>query len=77
MNKQDTGNSQLETQFGRIVKVELLEEISKRAGKPISKIANKLEKTRGMVYQHLKELKDNGYVDEKFNITNAGRMALL
>ncbi|MBI5227172.1 CRISPR locus-related DNA-binding protein [Candidatus Micrarchaeota archaeon] len=59
------------------VKRELLEEISKRGDKSISKIANKLDKTRGMIYQHLKELKENGYVDEKFYITDAGRMALI
>lgn len=59
------------------VKQELLEEISKRGDKSISKIANKLDKTRGMIYQHLKELKENGYVDEKFYITDAGKMALL
>lgn len=58
------------------VKRELLEEIAKRGDKSISKIADKLDKTRGMIYQHLKELKENGYVDEKFYITDAGRMAL-
>ena len=30
-----------------------------------------------MIYQYLKELKENGYVDEKFEITLAGRLALL
>ncbi len=59
------------------VKKELLEEISKRGDKSISKIADELDKTRGMIYQHLKELKENGYVDDKFYITDAGRMALL
>ena len=58
-------------------KKELLEEISKRKGRSISEIAKKLERTRGMIYQHLKELKDNGYVDDKFNITSAGRLALI
>jgi CRISPR locus-related DNA-binding protein len=58
-------------------KRELLEEIAKRNGKPIAEIAEKLGKTPGMLYQHLKELKDNGYVDEKFGITLAGRIALL
>ncbi len=58
-------------------KRELLEEISKRNGKSISEIAQKMEKTRGMLYQHLKELKESGYVDEKFEITLAGKMALL
>ena len=59
------------------VKRELLEEISKRSNKSISEIAKELDKTRGMLYQHLKELKESGYVDEKFEITLAGKMALL
>jgi len=58
-------------------KKELLEEIAKRNGKPIAEIAEKLGKTPGMLYQHLKELKDNGYVDEKFEITLAGKIAVL
>lgn len=58
-------------------KKNLLKEIADRKGRSIAKIADKLGKTRGMIYQHLKELKDNGYVDEKFDITLAGRMALL
>jgi len=58
-------------------KREVLEEISKRNGRSISTIAEKLGKTRGMLYQHLKELKGNGYVNEKFEITDAGGLALL
>ena len=58
-------------------KKELLLEIEKRNGKPIAEIAEKLGKTPGMLYQHLKELKDAGYVDEKFEITLAGKMAVL
>lgn len=58
-------------------KRELLEEIGKRNGKTIAEIAEKLEKTRGMLYQHLKELKEMGYVDDEFRITLAGRLALL
>jgi hypothetical protein len=30
-----------------------------------------------MSYQQLKELKENGYVDEKFEITLAGKLARL
>ncbi len=55
----------------------VLEEISKRNGKAVSEIADKLGKTRGMLYQHLKELKESGNVDDKFEITLAGRMALM
>jgi len=58
-------------------KKKLLEEIAKRNNRPIAEIARKLSKTPGMLYQHLKELRDNGYVDAKFEITLAGRMALL
>lgn len=43
----------------------------------ISEMAKEMKKTRGMLYQHLKELKEGGYVDEDFKITDAGRLALL
>lgn len=59
------------------VKRGLLGEIEGRNGKSIAEIAGKLGKTPGMLYQHLKELKEAGYVDEKFKITLAGRIALL
>lgn len=58
-------------------KKELLEEISKRNGRSIAEIAGKLKKTRGMIYQHLKELRDTGYVDSSFEITLAGKLALM
>lgn len=58
-------------------KKRLLLEISRRDGKTIDQIAKKLEKGRGVVYQHLKYLKQMGYVDEKFEITVAGRLALI
>jgi len=58
-------------------KLEVLEEIAKRNNRPIAEIAAKLEKTPGMLYQHLKELKDAGYVNEEFEITLAGRLALM
>jgi len=45
--------------------------------KPIPEIADKLEKTRGMVYAHLRELKALGYVNDDFELTVAGRIALL
>jgi len=58
-------------------KKKLLIEISKRNGKSIAQIALKLGKTRGMLYQHLKELKESGYVDSSFRITEAGRLGVL
>jgi hypothetical protein len=36
-----------------------------------------MHRTRGMIYQHLKELKDGGYLDDDYNITDAGKLALL
>jgi len=58
-------------------KRELLGEIEGRNRKSIAEIARKLGKTPGMLYQHLKELRDNGYVDGKFEITLAGKIAVL
>jgi CRISPR-associated protein Csa3 len=56
---------------------EVLMKVSTKTEKSISDIAKELHKTRGMVYQHLRELKDCGYVDEDYGITDAGRLALL
>ncbi len=58
-------------------KREVLMRIVKRDDKTVVQIAKELKRTKGMVYQHLRELKDAGYVDESFNITDAGRLALL
>jgi DNA-binding MarR family transcriptional regulator len=58
-------------------KKDILDAIANRDKRPIKEIATKLAKTRGMIYQHLKELKESGYVDEKFHITVAGKLALL
>jgi len=54
----------------------ILESLAK-GKKPIPEIADKLEKTRGMVYAHLRELKALGYVNDDFELTTAGRIALL
>ena len=54
----------------------ILEQLAKNA-KPIPEIAEKLEKTRGMVYSHLRELKNAGYVDDEYKLTTAGKVALL
>ena len=56
---------------------EVLMKVSTKTEKSISDIASELHKTRGMVYQHLRDLKDSGYVDEDYEITDAGRLALL
>ena len=57
--------------------IRLLEKVENRGNKSISEIAKELKKTRGMLYQHLRELQDGGYVDDEFKITDAGRLALL
>jgi CRISPR locus-related DNA-binding protein len=58
-------------------KERILEIITKEKDKTVAQIANQLGKTRGMIYQHLRELREQGYVDDDFNITDAGRLALL
>ncbi len=55
----------------------VLEKIAQSEKKSVAQIAKELKKTRGMIYQHLRELRDMRYIDEKFNITEAGRLALL
>lgn len=59
------------------VKRKILEEITNRNNASIAEIARKLKKTRGMLYQHLKDLKAAGYVTEDFHITYAGKIALI
>ena len=51
----------------------VLEKIAQSEKKSVAQLAKELKKTRGMIYQHLRELRDPGYIDEKFNITEAGR----
>lgn len=58
-------------------KRELLAKLSDRRNKTIIQIAREMKKTRGMIYQHLKELKDHGYLDDDYNVTDAGKLALL
>lgn len=58
-------------------KYEVLKKIAGRGNKSINEIAKELHKTRGMLYQHLRELGEGGYVDDDFKITDAGRLALL
>ncbi len=58
-------------------KHELLKRIAVKEHKSVSKLADDMKKTRGMLYQHLRELKTGGYLDDDFKITDAGRLALL
>ena len=50
-------------------KRELLSKLNDRRGRTIMEIAKEMRRTRGMIYQHLKELKDSGYLDEDYNLT--------
>ena len=60
-----------------VAKTEILTRVSRNPGKTVAQIAKEMRKTRGMIYQHLRELRELGYVDNDFNITDAGRLALL
>ena len=53
--------------------LELLEE----EPESMAALAQKLKKTRGMVYIHLRELNDMGLIDADYKLTEAGRLALL
>ena len=58
-------------------KKEILKILAEGKDKTVLQIAKQLGRTRGMIYQHLRELREQGYVDDDFNITDAGRLALL
>jgi CRISPR locus-related DNA-binding protein len=58
-------------------KRDLLAKMQDRRDRTILQIAKEMRRTRGMIYQHLKELKDHGYLDDDYNITDAGKLALL
>ena len=53
--------------------LELLEE----EPESMAALAQKLKKTRGMIYIHLRELKELGLIDQDYKLTEAGRLALL
>lgn len=55
----------------------ILEELEKGKNKPIPDIAKKVGVTKGMTYIYLKELKNHGYLNDKNEITTAGKLALL
>ncbi|MDO8339479.1 MAG: CRISPR-associated CARF protein Csa3 [Candidatus Burarchaeum sp.] len=58
-------------------KREVLQMLAKGGHASMSALAKKLGRTRGMLYVHLRELKEAGYLDEKYGLTTAGRLALL
>nr|WP_321497761.1 CRISPR-associated CARF protein Csa3 [uncultured Methanolobus sp.] len=56
----------------------ILEHI-KQGEKAVSKIAVKVDISRGMAYNHIRELKEMGYISDEdgFNITDSGRLAVI
>jgi len=58
-------------------KIKLLELRAKNPKQSVSDAAEKAGVTPAMAYVHLRELKGMGYVNEKYEITSAGRLALL
>lgn len=58
-------------------KVKILEELTRKDKKSVAELAEKVGITPAMAYVHLRELKSQGYVDGNYEITNAGRLALL
>lgn len=58
-------------------KRELLTKLESRNDKTIQEIASEMRKSSSMIYYHLKELKNAGYIDDDYNITDAGKLALL
>lgn len=60
------------------IKKAILEHI-KQGEKAVSKIAVKVDISRGMAYNHIRELKDMGYISDEdgFDITDSGRLAVI
>ncbi len=56
---------------------ELLELINKKGKINVQETADNLQKTRGLLYIYLKKLKHMGLIDDNFEITQAGKIALL
>ncbi|MDK2826271.1 CRISPR-associated protein Csa3 [Methanolobus vulcani] len=56
----------------------ILEHI-KQGEKAVSKIAVKVDISRGMAYNHIRELKEMGYISDEdgFDITDSGRLAVI
>ncbi len=55
----------------------LLELINTSKEFNVSEAANRLGKTKGLIYLYLKKLKSRGFIDDDFKITTAGKIALL
>jgi CRISPR locus-related DNA-binding protein len=55
----------------------ILMKVAGRGSKSIAEIASELHRSRAMTYAYLREMRDDGYVDESFAVTDAGKLALL
>ncbi|MBI5226024.1 CRISPR locus-related DNA-binding protein [Candidatus Micrarchaeota archaeon] len=58
-------------------KVKILEKLTGKEKLTVPELAEKIDITPAMAYVHLRELKSQGYVNENYEITTAGRLALL
>lgn len=48
------------------------------SGRPeVPKLAGKMKKTRGLIYLHIKDLINDGFLDANMELTTAGKIALL
>ena len=48
------------------------------SGRPeVPKLANKMDKTRGLIYLHIKDLINDGFLNANMELTTAGKIALL
>lgn len=57
-------------------KLKILKELSKDK-KSVAEISEKVDITPAMAYVHLRELKGQGYINENYEITMAGNLAML
>ena len=57
-------------------KTRILKEISK-GDKKMSSIIAKVGKNKSIVYSHIKDLKNNGYITDDMELTDAGRICIL
>jgi CRISPR-associated protein Csa3 len=58
-------------------KLSILEYISKFGRPEVPKLAGKMNKTRGLIYLHIKDLINDGFLNRDMELTMAGKIALL
>jgi len=57
-------------------KIEILNALSDGIKSKV-KLAQHIQKHRSLVYNHLKDLKYGGFIDDKCNLTETGRIAMM